>query len=202
MDTSIITVLGDHVASVRRDFPLGHGGSGITTRADTSPPWINTINLGDGQRVYGTIDIIGGGFGDDHGVVKAELYVDGELIEALPHPANPFTFTWDSTTVTPGTHEVKLTVYDAALNEGTIIRQVAANDPYAQADFNRDFDVDMEDFAHLQGCMTGDGLGPAPTGCEGTDLDYDGDVDGADADKFRLCLTGAGIQADPLCLEP
>ncbi|MCD4787241.1 MAG: DUF362 domain-containing protein, partial [Desulfobacterales bacterium] len=136
METSVITVLGDHVATVRRDFPLDHGGAGITVRADASPPWIGKISLTDGEAVCGDATIEGSEFGDDRGVVKAELLVDGEFVAAISNPSDPFTFVWDSTSVPAGEHEVAVTVYDAAFNEGSINCIVTTVGPCWSPDFH------------------------------------------------------------------
>jgi len=136
METSVITVLGDHVATVRRDFPLDHGGAGITVRADASPPWIGKISLTDGETVCGDATIEGSEFGDDRGVVKAELLVDGEFVAAISNPSDPFTFVWDSTSVPAGEHEVAVTVYDAAFNEGSINCIVTTVSPCWSPDFH------------------------------------------------------------------
>lgn len=69
-----------------------------------------------------------------------------------------------------------------------------------RADFDRDGDVDLDDFAHLQRCLQGSGLTSASPNCNDARLDGDGDVDGADCALFRGCLSGAGVSPDPECL--
>ena len=73
--------------------------------------------------------------------------------------------------------------------------------PFAPADFDQDGDVDLEDFGHLQACLTGTDQGPPGSGCEDADLDKDAgtDVDGSDVDIFLGCLSGANLSADPNC---
>ena len=73
--------------------------------------------------------------------------------------------------------------------------------PYAPADFDRDFDVDQDDFGHFQSCVTGANLGPPAPACDDADLDTDGDVDQADFGLFQRCLTGPGFTADPHCAD-
>ena len=48
------------------------------------------------------------------------------------------------------------------------------------ADFDADSDVDLEDFAHFQACLTGPGVFTINPACGNADLDMDGDVDQAD----------------------
>src|SRR5438132_1558407 len=50
---------------------------------------------------------------------------------------------------------------------------VSLTSPYAAADFDRDGDVDADDFAHLQSCLTGPAVIPVPASCQDADLDGD-----------------------------
>ncbi len=69
-----------------------------------------------------------------------------------------------------------------------------------RADFDRDADVDLVDFAHLQSCLTtGSGQGLFGPGCRNADLDRDFDVDQADVGVFVGCASGPAIPADPTC---
>jgi uncharacterized protein (DUF362 family) len=202
LDTAYITVVGDSVMSVRQDFPLGHGGAGITSRADQTPPTINGISLTEGQRVAGTINLSGSDFGDNAGVVKGELLVDGEFVTTLAYPSDPFTFVWDTSGLDTGQYTVTLRVYDAALNHGEITRQVLVSD-YSLADFDEDDDVDSQDYGRFQCCVTGTALGPPEPGCEHADLDFDGDVDNADHAKFMNCFSQSGpnVPVDMYCAD-
>ncbi len=66
-------------------------------------------------------------------------------------------------------------------------------------DFDEDRDVDMEDFAFLQKCLSGSGVTPSAA-CEAGDLSGDDDVDGQDALLLKSCMSGSGIEGDPDCL--
>ena len=66
----------------------------------------------------------------------------------------------------------------------------------SRADFDRDGDVDQEDFGHFQVCLSGSGE-PHADGCDDADLGGDGDVDEADFNLFRPCMGGA--DQDPAC---
>ncbi|HRX86330.1 MAG TPA: PQQ-dependent sugar dehydrogenase [Phycisphaerae bacterium] len=58
-------------------------------------------------------------------------------------------------------------------------------------DGDADCDVDLYDYALLQGCMSGDGT-PYPGGCACFDADTDGDVDSADLSAMQTPWTGPG----------
>jgi hypothetical protein len=68
-------------------------------------------------------------------------------------------------------------------------------------DFDRDGDVDQEDFGHLQACMTGDANPVTDPACFDARLDGDSDVDMADFAIFYGCMSGADMPADPNCAE-
>ena len=67
-------------------------------------------------------------------------------------------------------------------------------------DFDRDRDVDLEDFGRLQACLSGFGV-PIRPGCEPANLNHDRSVAELDMDIFLRCLSGPGIPADPFCAE-
>lgn len=66
----------------------------------------------------------------------------------------------------------------------------------ARADFDRDGDVDMDDFGHLQTCMNAPVFTPI---CQDADLDGSGGVNNSDFNVFQLCARGAGVSADVGC---
>lgn len=72
--------------------------------------------------------------------------------------------------------------------------------PVAKVDFDADGDVDMDDFAHFQLCMTPMGVAQADPNCADVLLNTDPYVDRGDFILFRQCLSGAGIWADANCL--
>jgi predicted outer membrane repeat protein len=57
-------------------------------------------------------------------------------------------------------------------------------------DYECDGDLDLEDFAAWEACMTGPGEGTYPTGCEAFDFEYDGDVDLLDFAGVQAAFTG------------
>jgi len=64
------------------------------------------------------------------------------------------------------------------------------------ADWDRDGDVDRDDFELFVDCASGPAV-PVVAGCERKDLDGDGDVDQDDFGFFQRCYSGAGKAADP-----
>jgi hypothetical protein len=57
-------------------------------------------------------------------------------------------------------------------------------------DFDRDGDVDQEDFGHLQDCLSGPGIEQIDEGCVDARLDEDTDVDRDDVEIFISCYAG------------
>jgi hypothetical protein len=70
----------------------------------------------------------------------------------------------------------------------------------AQADYDRDGDVDSDDFALFQACFSKPAV-PLAAGCEGMDFDGDDDVDQSDFGFFQRCFSGANESADPGCVN-
>jgi spore coat protein A, manganese oxidase len=66
------------------------------------------------------------------------------------------------------------------------------------ADFDRDGDVDADDFTLFAACASGPTVPYAP-GCEAMDLDGDGDVDHDDFGILQRCYSGQDNPADPNC---
>jgi len=72
--------------------------------------------------------------------------------------------------------------------------------PPIPGDFDGDYDVDQEDFGHLQACLSGSGVATVP-GCQDADFDGDEDADQADLSSFGGCMSGANVIADPHCAD-
>lgn len=66
-------------------------------------------------------------------------------------------------------------------------------------DFDRDGDVDTEDFGAFQVCLTGDHVPQILVECFPALMDADDDVDDADTSVFAACLSGPGVAADVGC---
>ncbi|MHC4445846.1 MAG: hypothetical protein ACYTBZ_23740 [Planctomycetota bacterium] len=71
--------------------------------------------------------------------------------------------------------------------------------PVPPADFDRDSDVDQEDFGYFQACLTGPAVPQTNIECRYAKLDDDIDVDIDDFAIFQGCISGANVAADPEC---
>ncbi len=70
-----------------------------------------------------------------------------------------------------------------------------------RADFDRDRDVDQDDFALLQRCMSGSTVPQTNPACQAAHLDHDEDVDTADFAVFQGCFTSPGVPAAAECAD-
>lgn len=59
----------------------------------------------------------------------------------------------------------------------------------------------MDDFAHLQACVTGANTPQADEACLDAMLDGDGYVNSSDVAIFVGCMTGSHIIVDPACAD-
>jgi syndecan 4 len=73
--------------------------------------------------------------------------------------------------------------------------------PLVVGDFDRDGDVDHEDFGHLQACLTGPAVPVTDPNCLDANLDGDSDVDQDDCLIFLGCITGTNLIGDPNCAD-
>lgn len=79
-------------------------------------------------------------------------------------------------------------------NNGNLSTPVnVSNRLLVRPDFNRDYDVDQEDFSHMQLCLSGPFIAQADPACADTLLDGDTDVDQSDVAAFIECLRGPGV---------
>lgn len=77
--------------------------------------------------------------------------------------------------------------------------QVCTQSHCVFADFDSDNDVDLDDFAHLQCCLSGTGVSPNDPDCWDADLSGDGFVDQQDVGVFLGCMQGAKIPVLTTC---
>jgi M6 family metalloprotease-like protein len=82
----------------------------LTITAADSPPTAAITNLVDGQRVNGTIAVEVAA-NDDLGLARVELYGDATLSQTLSAP--PFSFLFDTTLFSNGTHTIRAVAYDS-----------------------------------------------------------------------------------------
>ncbi len=98
-----------------------------------------------------------------------------------------------------GVHEATITVSSPEAFNGSQTLAVSVDVRSVGPDLDRDGDVDLDDFARLQACLTGAGMAQNGPACAGARLGEDGDVDVHDLSRLRLCFSGAEIPADPAC---
>ena len=99
----------------------------------------------------------------------------------------------------PGLYTVSLTV--TGPNGADVETKTNYVDVLAwPGDFDKDRDVDLDDFAHIQACLSGNGVIQGDTACAAANFDGDTDVDLLDMAKFRGCLSGANTPSDRDCL--
>ncbi|MGD2115624.1 MAG: Ig-like domain-containing protein, partial [Acidobacteriota bacterium] len=82
---------------------------------DETKPTVSLDSPTAGEDVTGLVNVAGT-FGDNVGVTRADLLVDGNV--ALTDTSEPFTFTWDSSSVAIGDHTLRLRARDACGNWG------------------------------------------------------------------------------------
>ncbi|NLX24222.1 MAG: S8 family serine peptidase [Phycisphaerae bacterium] len=70
--------------------------------------------------------------------------------------------------------------------------------PLIPGDYDRDGDVDTDDFAEFEACASGPGISRS-TECSNRDFDSDNDVDQSDFGVFQRCYSGENVPADPNC---
>lgn len=124
--------------------------------------------------------------------------VSGEV-----RPGQTFTFNF---TLTAPRRVARYTTDWRMVREGvtwfgpTVSRLVEVLPPPAAGDLDGDTDVDMDDFAIMQRCLSGSGVNQGDAACAKCLIEgNDEDVDIADLRKLVGCMSGAGIKADPEC---
>jgi hypothetical protein len=80
-----------------------------------------------------------------------------------------------------------------------IIVDASGCPPAVPGDFDRDGDVDQEDFGRFQACLTGPAVPVVDPECLGANFDGDVDVDQVDFVIFQGCVSGANVPVDPNC---
>ena len=102
-----------------------------------------------------------------------------------------------------GDHTATVSVMDAgsapaALNSPqTIAVTVTVNT--VLPDFDKDGDVDVEDFGRLQMCLTDSGVVVVPSECQHSNMNGDTLVDQSDLNILLGCLSKPGMLADKTC---
>ena len=106
-----------------------------------------------------------------------------------------------SAEVPPGRYSALVQFTNTAATDDPAIIPVALTvGPYSSADFDRDGDVDVQDFGVFQSCFNGPSHPVAPGICDRADLDGDADADVSDFAVFQACFNGPS--RPPACPLP
>jgi subtilisin family serine protease len=87
---------------------------------------------------------------DNVAVTKVELRIDGTL--SATDTTSPYSFSWDSTKVSSGTHNLTAIPYDAAGNQGAVSRSVTVSNGSTTGktgDLNKDGSINLIDLSML-----------------------------------------------------
>ena len=109
------------------------------------------------------------------------------------------TVAYSHTGLIPGTYTATITVSDPAsynLRETVTVRFTLTG---FDVDFDNDGDVDQEDYARMQTCLTGEWMPQNDPACAGARMDGDSDVDTSDILLFQQCMSSPGEFAGPCC---
>jgi subtilisin family serine protease len=92
------------------------GGAPPPPPGDTTPPTTSITSPGNGATVSGTVTVSANA-SDNVGVTRVELFVDGSLHST--DTSSPYSFSWNTTSVSNGGHSLQTRAYDAAGNTGS-----------------------------------------------------------------------------------
>ena len=94
------------------------------TTSDTTLPSVSLTSPASGATVSGTTAIAASA-SDNVGVAKVEFYVDGAL--RASDTTSPYSYSWNTTTSSNGSHTVMARAYDAANNSRSASRTVTVS---------------------------------------------------------------------------
>lgn len=126
----------------------------------------------------------------------ANLTGDSSLLDRNDTPTS-ILVDWTEQTLTG----IDLNDFMMTFEDATITILVIEQTPPVKPDFDRDGDVDQDDFGHLQVCLSGPLVPQTAPACQNARLDADGDVDQNDWVIFSACVSGAGVRAEPTCSQ-
>jgi hypothetical protein len=141
--------------------------------------------------------------GDD--TLQYAITDDADWLEVTPTGGSaggePQTITvkYNAENLKPGQYTATITISSEQAYNSPKTISVELNIQTASADLDRDGDVDMSDFGHMQNCLTGPYKSQDDPACQAAKLDTDEDVDGDDLDSLKSCLRGASIPPNPSC---
>jgi hypothetical protein len=163
---------------------------------DNNPPWAGTLTYGMADPV--TLDSVALGGPEDYGPVQFNVTsaVRRQLLGQVSNFGLVIRETTGSESTNDGTRQFDSSEAVNILDRPSLTLIFTAP---ARGDFDLDGDIDLDDFAHLQACLTGRNVAQQNDACQNARLDADTDVDTDDVTLLRACLRGAGVPPDPGC---
>ena len=136
----------------------------VVAKTDTAPPTVAIIAPTAGRTVSGIITVAAAA-SDNVEIVKVRFFVDGVVADT--DTANPYLFSWDTTSMANGAHTLKAKAFDAAGNTAThqisvTVQNIPPNQPPVVS-AGPDQTSTLPASAALDGTVTDDGL-PNPPG--------------------------------------
>ena len=114
---------GSHSIFSRAHDAAGNVGTSTTvnvtvsnTVPDTTPPTTSITAPSNGSTVSGTVNVTASA-SDNVGVTSVDFYIDGGL--AGSDSSSPYSYSWDTTSASNGSHSIFSRAHDAAGNVGT-----------------------------------------------------------------------------------
>jgi len=95
------------------------------TVIDSTDPALEITNPNDGDVVNDIVTISMTASDPGSGIARIEVFIDGTEVGEIT--SAPFTFNWNTTLVLNGAHDITVTVYDNAGNEGSQTISVTVN---------------------------------------------------------------------------
>jgi subtilisin family serine protease len=126
---SATQVNGSHTFTVKVYDAANNSGSAsatinVSNVSDTAQPSVVIANPLSGAAVFGTV-LVQATATDNVGVTKVELSVDGAAVSSTTY--STYTFSWNSTTQTNGSHTITVKAFDAANNVGSAAINISVN---------------------------------------------------------------------------
>lgn len=157
--TGTVQLAGNATKSGAYTNPVATGASVTFQAPDTTAPAASITAPANAAVISGTQTITATAT-DAVGVTKVELYIDGQLKGT--DTTSPYSFSYDTNTLTNASHTIQVKAYDAANNVGTSASRTVTVKNLAE-DINLDGTVSLLDFSLLAAKFgqTGTGLGRA-----------------------------------------
>ena len=126
-------------------------GTNCSNPADTTQPLVSLTAPANNATISGTV-LLSASASDDVAVTKVEFRVDGTIVNT--DTTSPYSYNWNSTSVSDGSHGISATAYDAAPNNKTstvipVTVSQAPPNPLKNGDVNGDNSVNIFDLSIL-----------------------------------------------------